>query len=331
MGLFSMTRGYVVLVKYGKILDVAYSNSNSYFKGLGLELLEAYKNNELEEFLVLQDEYNFDNKCFFDKTWYSEKAYMKKFGSLDGWFAVDYTYIFDLTKNKLIIYYFGKKYLAFDLFNVDTLIYLFKNYVSISNNICYDEKELNYKYDRFKNTINRLIKEGNFTIEELSRLNYNEERIVVNCNHCIDFWTDEFTKSYKYFVEIENSNDFGRIVIINSSGKYNRFKKWNLYIQTSFSRKHIGLTFSSEKRAIKWLKEFVKNNINELKKFNEQEKYINLGKKQLDNMLVNDNIYNDFWKYWEGLNIKKYDNTFLKEGEIKNNFWRLIDLKVRGI
>ena len=62
-----MTRGFVVLMKNGKILKIVESYSDSYLSGLGLEVLNIFEENRFEEAFKdilpvdLEDGYNDDS------------------------------------------------------------------------------------------------------------------------------------------------------------------------------------------------------------------------------------------------------------------------------
>ena len=248
-----MTRGYLVLLKNKKIVKVAYSNSDSYYSGLGVNVLNSLRAGEdgFEE--LIEQTINNEDLEGFNFSWYRRSIKNK-----DNFF-VDYVYEYDATKKILSIYYYGKKILSFGLDQLNLATFVFES-EKIGYAFAYNQENLTLDFEIPTKEIKKAF-DSKMTVAELSTIvdeKFNNIGFCLNEGKIKGFDRDNYKKQ-AYFPTRRERFEF--IIYQYNFGK----KYFSIYIQTPFVRKPLfRQNFSSEKATLKALTEFLKTNKNKL-------------------------------------------------------------------
>lgn len=264
-----MTRGFVVLMKNGKILKIVESYSDSYLSGLGLEVLNIFEENRFEEAFKyilpvdLEDGYNDDSYISPISVVLGEETIDKplkscaltKEGLIDSknnenTFFYDYSYIYDISKDVLKVYYYGKLYLTIKREDIPFYRHFIDN-DELYKELSYDEKTCTLSKDRIKE-VKKFLKTKP-TIEDIDNIVNNfKPKLFISDFRISDCWGNG---SYKKVVNDMNYNEIATFIVSKDFGS----PKWSLAIQLPFVRNTIFYGTTSNVSCEKKIIELVKN------------------------------------------------------------------------
>lgn len=257
-----MTRGYVILLKDGKIFKVVESPSDSYVSGLGMHILSLFENNEFEVAFsninpigseeeglthegAISSFYGDNNK--HNSLPLTMEDIIKTKANKDDYF-LDYSYIYNINKDVLKVYDYGELLYTITREDIEKYKIIFKNENVLYKIFSYDEKSCSLKLD-FNKGIKKFLKQ-NPTTEDINKLILNyKPKLHLSCGKIADVWGDG---SYQRVVQDDNYNEVVKFIIST------RYGSTNLIIQLPFIRKTILIAKSPmtcEKEIIRLIKE----------------------------------------------------------------------------
>lgn len=265
-----MTRGFVVLMKNGKIFKVVYSGSDSYPSNLGIFLLEAFEKDNIEKIFMninsIDDEdlsleadnedaicslYGDDSRRF--NSYKIRKEFLIKNKSNINEYFLDYTYMYDINKKILKVYSYGELLYSIRKEDIQLYKFLFNNN-ELFYSICYNSKTASLDKD-FNKEIKKVMRK-NPSIEDLKNIHHKEPKIFISTGKIGDVWDNSYKKLVK-----DKKSYIATFIIMESFGKY------ELLIQLPFIRNCIFKGTSSPKSCEKKLIEIVKSNTDKLINF----------------------------------------------------------------
>ncbi len=133
-----MTQGYIVVVdSKGKIIDGAYQCSSAYPEYWGLQILDAFDNDAISEFIAKERKYTEDeDACVLGTSW-------------QDYCCEDYLYLFNKTMSKLKIYNGKKLMLEVVKETIQAAKLLFTNLEKIKVQVSYDDITVALKPESF--------------------------------------------------------------------------------------------------------------------------------------------------------------------------------------
>jgi len=290
-----MTRGYVVIIKNGKIVKVAYSNSDSYFSNLGLDVLKAFQTRNdfgFEKLIDKMNDYENYQKDIegFDFCWYNKTKL-----SQENDFYCDYTYEYNITKDTVTIYYYGKKNITITEDNFKLAEYVFNNNQKVSFALQFDEESLTCSEKYFKE-LTKYFK-SNISIEDFEKIieeKYNKTNWYLSSYKCIDVWKDSYKKT------LYHKDNKSKLEFVISKNSYANKKEYRIYICTPFIRLSFNNNiFTSEKKLMENLVRQIKANDNKLletyKCFKLYEKYYDKFKTIISSETITEEILNNWF------------------------------------
>lgn len=321
---FEMTRGYIVIKKGRKIIDIWYANSDCYFDAenenlMCFNVVKAFKAENTAEYL----RQNIKDICNIEDVEKPDNLFYIKTKANKNNFFVDYVYEFDERTEILTIYNYGRKTFVFKKDEIKYLDYLIKNHNEIYDAFAYDEKTLSniadwekQYMDFVKNKvsfaeIDKEIKERKSKISVLLDFYYHAD--VFDCYHC-----------KKRATIMKNGEKLGEIYFCFSPvGTYlythEKPKKYEIYVQfpnlrIGFITAFKGSRKTMEKKLIERLKDpimveklqYVAPMFKEMNEVNEKEEQREMRKKKQREILKK---YPDF--NFCGVTAEKYERVFL--------------------
>ena len=264
-----MTRGFIVLMKNGKILKIVESYGDSYLSGLGLNVLDIFEQNRFEEAFKdilpvdLEDGYNDDCEIAPISVVLGEATTDKPLKSCaltkDGLIAsknnensyfYNYSYIYDISKDILKVYYYGNLYLTIKREDIPFYRYFIAK-DELYKELSYDEKTCALSKDYIKE-VKKFLK-TNPTIEDIDNIVNNfKVKLFISTGKIADCWGNG---SYKKVITDTNYNEVATFIVSKESWS----KKWHLSIQLPFIRNTIFYGTTSNASCEKKLMEIVKN------------------------------------------------------------------------
>lgn len=253
-----MTNGFIVLVEDGKCVKAVYSNGGSYTSELGLLILNIFKQNKFKENFKKILPINLDKKT--RKKYYeydsldaflnpeetskvlpsvplTKDLIIKNKENIDNFF-VCYSYLYDINKDNLKIYYYGELLYTISRIDIDLYKYIFDSEDILWQALSYDEKTCSHKND-FHKEIKKLLK----TKPEISDIknivdNYDESNLTISEGRISDCWDNHYKK------EVKNNKGLIAVFII---GEF--YGKYDVSIQLPFIRNRVGFNNLKSARA----------------------------------------------------------------------------------
>ena len=260
-----MTRGYVCTVNGAKIKKVAYLQSDAYLSGYGLEILKAIADNSIDSWMEKQISYN--HECYgkdepsphFSLSWIRRGKENRDWEKYD--FA-EYGYLYNEQDGSLKVYCFGKLSITVRKEQREKYLYYFQHAFQIDGWLRYDADKL----AEINKPIKKLIDEA--TLQTLRKWVKESEapRLELEDYHCISAGHSHEYPSYKKILRM--SNRYDRMVEFIVS-KCSWSKKWEVMIQLPYSRAVIQRGFSSEKKAVEFIRTLAKEHQDKLMRMSE--------------------------------------------------------------
>ena len=320
-----MTRGYIVIKKGRKIIDIWYANSDCYFDAenenlMCFNVLKAFKAENTAEYL----RQNIKDICNIEDVEKPNNLFYIRTKANKNNFFVDYVYEFDEKTKVLTIYKYGRKKFTFKKEDFKYFDYLVKNNNEIFEAFAYDEKTLSYVADWEKLYMNFVKNKVPFA-EIDKEMKERKSKISV----ILDFYyhADVFDSyHFKKRAEImKNGEKLGEIYFCFSPDSstylytHEKPKKYEIYVQfpnlrIGFITAFKGSLKTMEKKLIERLKDpimveklqYVAPMFKEMNEVNEKEEQREKRKEMQRKILKK---YPDF--NFCGITAEKYERVFL--------------------
>lgn len=323
-----MTRGFIVLLKRGRIFKIVESYGDSYLSGLGVKVLELVEKNKLvEAFNCVQpigqeiEGFKTDNAIYsvleqelgqFNSLNYPISEFVAS-SKNEGTFFYDYSYIYDVDKDILKVYYYGKFVFKIQRENISLYKFIFENGNKLYPALTFNEKTYMKDKDYYKE-LKKVLK-ANPTIEDMQKIADKQPLLFIENYRTSDVWGGE---AYQRKVKDITDKEIAKFIIAKEFGKY------VLSIQLPFIRNQI-FRGTSAASCEKELQKLVKEKSIELINF----------RKIYD-------IYNDYIKKMKSISIGQDENideisivkefyNNLDELTKENNYFRTLSFNCKNI
>lgn len=235
-----MTRGFVIVINNNnEISEAVYSNSDSYFSGLGMAVLEYFEKKDISSLIQnLLDE----DEDLIKETEGIEWDWIEKQEHNSENFFVDYTYTYNKDKDTVTIYYCGTKAFTIKRPQIEVCRYIFENEEMLYRKMGFNKKLMKYDYPWYK-FINTALRK-HMSIEDLKQAQaelidafYMEEGRI----------SDFFRKSdfYKKVIDVDTQREIRFRITPTTFSE----EKRDVYIQTPFGSALIKGFVSNDKSA----------------------------------------------------------------------------------
>lgn len=149
-----MTRGFIVLASGKKIIRAAEINSDAYLSHCGVQILDAFEKDTVSEFIdnELRSKW-LDTTDLADFTW---DWVIRSKDNGDNFF-LDYSYVCDIKKNTLTVYYFGENLLTVHHEDIPLYRFIFEKDNELYRALSWDEEKWAHVKD-YRKELKKLLK-----------------------------------------------------------------------------------------------------------------------------------------------------------------------------
>lgn len=240
--------------------------------------------------------------------------------NLPGFFKTDYTFV--MKNGKLILYKGGNKMCTVRKETAGNWISAFQNWEQLKIHYLYSPELLAFQEEKESEIYNILEKRFNSgsDLTEEDYLITEHYGLFLDDSHEADIWSRPGKPAYSKYLNMQD-NLFVEFIIYKDSGK------WGACMQLPYIRLQILGGFTSEKKAMKELREWISRNEEHLKDF---AKTIKKYKKITDELQTGGPFiksYNYYFEFLE-LNDPAKDWWLIDQAELKDSLKRIYDKAV---
>lgn len=307
-----MTRGYVLIIdniKSHNILSCAYQNSDSYFSGLGIEVLNAYEKKDMENFikdkLKENEDYNDDIEGI-EWSWIDKAANPNP----EECFFNDYAYVYVNKTDELMVYHYGDFSFKFKRKDIDVIRFIFDNSGEVYNKMAFDIKKREYERETYAH-VKRILR-NKMTVEEIQKvIETPVNSLYMESGRILDYFgSNNFDKRV-----VDVDTDLNIMFHVKKSTFYG--EKRDVYIKTILGNILIKENSSSAESAERFIKRIIKEEYDSIMNLYELLSFIEEYQKVLDSYIfitknieiVKESSKNELEKIIE--KIKEYKSSTL--------------------
>lgn len=241
------TRAFIAITNKNKIINAAYSRSDSYMSGLGIDLITEYEKGTFEQWVKKQREKyaEYNEECDrIRPEWYKKTSKSRAEDRCE-----EYGYEYDASKSILSIYYYGKKIATVNRENADFWKLVAQNEGHLYEVLAYDANKMciNYSMEKLYAKLRKMdMQQLQATLDAKSNIVFE-----VTDDHCCDVWHRSDQPGYKKFVKVHKN---GRQIEFICSKDWG---KWRIHLQLPFFRICILSDFRTETSAMNGLRKLL--------------------------------------------------------------------------
>ena len=202
------TRAYLTIISGKNVIDAAYYPSSAYPSNVGIEALNAIRNNNFDGYLAQVREDFPEEKRMLEGV--ERSLYIRGEDNADHIFD-SYAYEFDIDKGRMNLYHYGNKALTVTSKNLELCKAIFEMEDALFYPLCLDEKSMTLKKDFYKE-IRGLLKIGATEKDFQTILDSNPSILYLDSGRICDVAGRDFKTNF--MKRVQDSNCPGYLTFI---------------------------------------------------------------------------------------------------------------------